>query len=699
MAQSLMVVAPEAGTGKSVVSFGLLDQFERLGVRAIYFRPVGLSESVHPKVNSTLEASIASEEVPHGRQVTAVHCDEVTRAIQERRYDEVIDKILEVHSRLAETVDVIICEGVDSIRAFPTLDSDINLDIARNIDATMLLVTSARGYSIEEIASNITLACDQFQDRGVEIFGVIVNRVKLSEQGEQSDYLRRELQGSPISLFGLLPELPELSCARVCDVIQALDAQILSGGNHCEAPIRTVLVAAMGLENALHYFEAGALIITPGDREEILLAAAASYACRTTPRPSGVVLTGGFAPRRRVMALAKALSKEQLPILRVEPNTYETAISVHEVEPVLEHLHPRTLLAIRSAMEEYIDLGRLLKHRIEATKKVMTPRRFLRRLRRRAREDKKTIVLPEGHVERIIRAAVLIRRQDIASIILLGDPSKIHKVAQGIGVALPEDIEIVNPLDDVHFDEYVETLVELRKHKNMHTQLARDLMHDPTWFGTMMVYKGRADGMVSGATTTTQATLRPALQFIRTREGINTVSSVFLMCLPDRVLVYGDCAVVPKPTVDQLVEIGIASADTASAFGIEPRVAMLSYSTGASGSGEAVEAVREATQRIHERRPDLNVEGPIQYDAAIDPGVAKTKLPTSNVAGRATVFIFPDLNTGNNTYKAVQRSAGAIAVGPILQGLKKPVNDLSRGATVVDIVNTIVVTALQASAK
>ena len=295
-------------------------------------------------------------------------------------------------------------------------------------------------------------------------------------------------------------------------------------------------------------------------------------------------------------------------------------------------------------------------------------------------------MLPESNVDRILKAVRELRRLDLVNVVLLGEEAEVRKSAQQLDVPLDHGVTIVDPRTDSHFDEYVAELVELRKHKGLHEEMARDLIRDRTYFGTMMVYKGRANGMVSGATTTTQATLRPAFEFVRTRPGFKSVSSVFFMCLPDRVLVYGDCAVIPNPTVEQLAEIALASAISA----------MLSYSTGSSGKGADVELVREATKMAKDRNPNLLLEGPIQYDAAVDLQVARTKLPDSKVAGRATVFIFPDLNTGNNTYKAVQRSSGAIAIGPVLQGLRKPVNDLSRGASVNDIVNTVIVTAIQA---
>ncbi len=700
MTQSMMVVATEAGTGKSVVSLGLVDQFQSHGARTAYFKPVGVADGVGGLdtdarfVHQTLRLSGALEHV-----VGATHA-QVTRAIAEGRYDELVDSILEAHARLAREADVVVCEGVDSMSAFPALDSDINIDLAKNLDAPILLVVGGRGLQAEEIVSNIMLARSQLQERGAEVSGVFVNRVDARRQEELADGLRRELRDKGVTLYGVLPELPILSRPRVRDLVRALGARVLQGDAVLDTQVGTVLVAAMGLENALHYFEDGCLVITPGDREEILLAAASSYACNNVARPAGVVLTGGFEPRRKVLQLVQGLSQGRLPILQVGQPTYETAIAVNHIQPELLENQEDKALAIRSAMEEYVDIDKLVGKRLASTRKVTTPRRFLRDLRDRARADKKTIVLPEGNVDRILKAAEELRRQDIVDVILIGDEAEVRKEAAQLGVRFDDHVTIVNPRTDREFDDYVKTLLELRKHKGLPEDMARDLlMTDRNYFGTMMVYKGRADGMVSGSTTTTQATLRPAFEFVRTKPGIESVSSIFFMCLPDRVLVYGDCAVIPNPTVQQLAEIALASAETARAFGIEPRVAMLSYSTGTSGKGEDVDRVREATALVRQRNPKLLVEGPIQYDAAIDPVVARTKLPDSKVAGQATVFIFPDLNTGNNTYKAVQRSANAIAIGPVLQGMRKPVNDLSRGATIIDIVNTVIVTAIQAQAS
>jgi phosphate acetyltransferase len=696
MTQSLMVVATEAGTGKSVVSLGLLDLFERQGVRAGFFKPVGLcngSDGIDPDV-LFIHGALGIPRPP--QESVAATSREVAAAIEAGRYDEMLDRILEAHSQIAREKDVVLCEGVDSMSAFPALDSDINIDIAKNIDAPLLLVTTGHGRSVEDVVSNVTLARGQLEERGARVLGTIVNRVDEKRRDEFTDALRWQLRERNLPLYGVLPMLPVLARPRVRDVVRTLGAKVLAGEANLETQIRNVLVAAMGLNNALHYFEDGSLIIAPGDREEILLAAAAAYASGDIPRPSGIVLSGGFEPRRKVMQLARSLSGGRLPILQASQRTFETAIAINEIKPALTENQEGKVLAIRSAMEEYVEFEQLLEKRVAPERKVLTPKRFLRELRDKARANRRRIVLPESNVDRILRAVRELRRWDAANIVLLGDETEVRQYAQQLDVQLDDGVSIVDPRSDSHFDEYVGTLVELRKHKGVHEEMARDLMRDRTYFGTMMVYQGRAHGMVSGATTTTQATLRPAFEFVRTKPGFKSVSSVFFMCLPDRVLVYGDCAVIPNPTVEQLAEIALASAETAQAFGIEPRVAMLSYSTGESGKGEDVELVREATKLVQERNPQLCVEGPIQYDAAVDPQVARTKLPDSRVAGRATVFIFPDLNTGNNTYKAVQRSSGAIAIGPVLQGLRKPVNDLSRGATVNDIVNTVIVTAIQA---
>jgi phosphate acetyltransferase len=696
MTQSIVVVATEPGAGKSAICLGLLDQFERHGVRAGFFKPVGLTASAH-EVDPDVQLIHASLGISRPlQQATAVDARDVTEGVQSGGYGGVMDRILDAHAHLAQNLDLILCEGVDSMSAFPALESDINVDIARNIDASIVLVTAGEDRCVEQVASNIALARQGLIERGGRVLGTIVNRVNAEDRARFTDTLRWQLKERGITLFGVVPALTALARLRMVDVVTSLQGKVLAGETHLQNEIKGILVAAMSLDNALHYFSDGCLVIAPADREEIVLAAAASHTASDTPRPAGVVLSGHLEPRRRVMQLAHSLSGDKMPIVQVRTPTFETAVDVHHIKPLMTADQDVKMAAIRSAMEEYVDVERLLEERLKPTEKILTPKRFLRELRDKARSSQRTIVLPESDVDRIIKAVGDLRHADAARLILLGDEREVRQRAQTLGVELDAGVVIVDPRTDSQLDDYVQTLLELRKHKGMTEEKARQLMANRTYFGTMMVYKGRAHGMVSGATTTTADTIRPSLEFVKTKPGFSSVSSIFFMCLPDRVLVYGDCAVLPNPTPEQLAEIALASAETARAFGIEPRVAMLSYSTGDSGHGTDVEAVREATRIARERNPQLPVEGPIQYDAAADLEVARTKLPLSPVAGRATVFIFPDLNTGNNTYKAVQRSSGAIAIGPVLQGLNKPVNDLSRGATVVDIVNTVIVTAIQA---
>jgi phosphate acetyltransferase len=439
------------------------------------------------------------------------------------------------------------------------------------------------------------------------------------------------------------------------------------------------------------------LIITPGDRADVILGCLATTFSDSYPTIAGIILTGGLGLAPQIQQLIEGFTRWTVPIFSVEIDTYETAMQVNSVRADITPDNDRKIASALGIFESSVDLARLEQRIAVAKSDRMTPIMFEYDLIERARTSKQHIVLPEGHDERILRASDILLRRGVVDITLLGNEAAIREQIASLGLTL-DGIQIIDPLKSEWRDDYAATYFELRKHKGITADFAHDVMQDASYFGTMMVYKGAADGMVSGALNTTAHTIRPALEFIRTQPGCSIVSSVFLMCLDDRVLVYGDCAVNPNPNPQQLADIAISSAATAEMFGIEPYVAMLSYSTGESGKGADVEKVKEATRLAKEQRPDLKLEGPIQYDAAVDESVAKTKLPDSAVAGHATVFIFPDLNTGNNTYKAVQRSANAVAIGPVLQGLKKPVNDLSRGCTIPDIVNTVAITAIQAQA-
>ncbi len=389
-----------------------------------------------------------------------------------------------------------------------------------------------------------------------------------------------------------------------------------------------------------------------------------------------------------------------MPIISVKTGTFETTARIGAIQSRMTPGNKNKIQLAIDVFEKYVDVKSLDEKMITFKPEGITPHMFQYQLTKWAKSEIKHIVLPEGNEDRILKAATRLIDQKIVELTLLGDPAEIAASVKRLGLTLDlNSIRIIDPVKSEYYEDYVQTFYELRKHKNVELEMARDTMTDVSYFGTMMVYKGHADGMVSGAVHTTQHTIRPALQFVKTKPGISVVSSVFFMCLPDRVCVFGDCAVNPNPTAEQLAEIAISSAESSQRFGIEPKIAMLSYSSGTSGEGEEVEKVRRATEIVKQKRPDLKVEGPIQYDAAVDPVVGSQKLPDSEVAGKATVLIFPDLNTGNNTYKAVQRETGALAIGPMLQGLNKPVNDLSRGCTVDDIFNTVIITAIQSQQK
>jgi phosphate acetyltransferase len=451
-------------------------------------------------------------------------------------------------------------------------------------------------------------------------------------------------------------------------------------------------VAAMSVEHFLGDLSDGTLVVVPGDRPDIVVASLVSTVSAELPAVAGIVLTGGYALDP---TLKRLVDEAPFPVLEAPGETYPVANAIGAVRPLLTADNERRIASALGLFEAHVDAAALERHISIERPRRMTPTMFEYELIERARADRRQIVLPEGDDDRVLRAADILLRRGVVDLTLLGDADEVRRRAAALALDL-DGARIVNPASAPERDEYAAAYHELRKHKGMTEEVAHDTVADVTYFGTLMVQAGAADGMVSGAAHTTGDTIRPAFEIIKAGEGVSVVSSVFLMCLADRVLVYGDCAVNPQPDVEQLADIALSSARTAATFGIEPRVAMLSYSTGESGKGERVETVRAAVELIREREPDAMVEGPIQYDAAVDATVAALKLPESDVAGRATVFVFPDLDTGNIAYKAVQRSAGAVAIGPVLQGLRKPVNDLSRGCTVPDIVNTVAITAIQA---
>ncbi len=557
----------------------------------------------------------------------------------------------------------------------------------------MVLVVHGRDRAPDQVRAAAASAIAELQANHAQTVAVIANRV---EDDAQED-VRRALADLPDVMVAAVPESAILSAPTFRALAEAADARLVLGADAwMDREALEIIVAAMSLPNVLERLRPDVAVIAPSDRTDLLPGLMLAHQSGTFPALAGIILTGGYDIPDTIRRLSEGVDQD-LPIALTDLGTFRTAERLMKVRGPMTKSSTVKLETARRIFAESVDQAALLSAIAVPSSNVRTPLMFEHQLMERARANRKRIVLPESTDDRILEAAAILLRRGVADLILLGDEKRVRARASALGLDL-DAAQIISTNDSELVERFAATYAEARAHKGMTIERAREIIPDVSYFGTMMVHLGLADGMVSGAINTTAHTIRPALEFVKTKPGVSTVSSVFLMCLADRVLVYGDCAVIPEPTTEQLADIAISSAETARQFNIEPRVAMLSYSTGSSGSGADVERVRAATALAAERAPDLLLEGPIQYDAAVDPDVAKTKLPDSQVAGRATVFIFPDLNTGNNTYKAVQRSAHAVAIGPVLQGLRKPVNDLSRGALVEDIVNTVAITAVQAQA-
>ena len=685
----------EPGSGKSIVTLGLMRMLLGKVAKVGYFKPIisdleGKKYDNHINtVRSHFELDLSYEEA------YAFTKSEVLAKKHDGQIDEVLDTIIEKYKALEERYDFILVEGTDFSGEGTATELEINTDIAKNLGIPAIIVESGVGKTMTEFANNLMSAYDLFEENEVRVLSVVANIV----QPKNLEWVKEELyQKLPKNVVvNAIPLIKFLVNPTVKEVVRELDAEILfADGDALNNQIEHFIVGAMQLRNYLPRLQENSLIVMPGDRSDLILGALQANISNNYPVVSGIVLSGGLKPEPAIVKLIEGLTRK-IPILLVKGDTYSAAQMVGDIHAqIYADNREKILLSIRT-FDKYVDDFELSDALITFETKGITPRMFQYNLLKRAQLHKKHIVLPEGTDDRILKAAARLANQSIVDLTLLGNKIKIQKRVDYLGIRFDFDkISIVNPVESPHFEDYVNTLYDLRKHKNMNLAIAEDKMEDVSYFGTMMVYKGHADGMVSGAAHTTQHTILPALQFIKTKPGVSVVSSIFFMCLEDRVSVFGDCAINPNPTSEQLAEIAISSAESTQAFGIEPKVAMLSYSSGTSGFGEDVDRVREATAIVKKLRPDLKVEGPIQYDAAVDPIVGKSKLPESEVAGQASVLIFPDLNTGNNTYKAVQRETGALAIGPMLQGLNKPVNDLSRGCTVDDIFNTVVITAIQA---
>ncbi|ORJ61094.1 phosphate acetyltransferase [Mycobacterium simiae] len=688
-ASAIYIAAPEPETGKSTIALGLLNRLTATVAKVGVFRPItrACDGSGSPQERDYILELLLTRTTA---ELSYEQCVGVTYQEIHADIDTAITSIVDAYHAMAQACDAVVIVGSDYTDVTAPAELSVNARIAVNLGAPVLLAVRAKGRSVEQIATVVEVSLAELAAQRAHTAAVVASRCGPAETGVVAEALGRFDPPSYV-----LPDEPLLSAPTVEELRQAVRGTLVSGDAELGGrEVMGVLVAGMTADHVLERLRDGMAVITPGDRSDVVLAAASAHAAEGFPSLSCIVLNGGFQLHPSIAALVAGL-RLRLPIIGNELGTYDTASAAFLARGRVTANSQRKIDTAVELLERHVDIADLLAQLAIPIPTVTTPQMFTHRLTQQARADRRHIVLPEGDDDRILKAAGRVLKRRIADLTILGDEGRIRLRAGELGVDL-HDATIIDPYDEDLCHQFAGQYAQLRKAKGVTIERALEVMHDVSYFGTMLVYNGMVDGMVSGAAHTTAHTVRPAFEIIRTVPDVSTVSSIFLMCLPDRVLAYGDCAIVPDPTPEQLADIAISSARTAARFGIEPKVAMLSYSTGDSGSGADVDKVRTATELVRARQPQLLVEGPIQYDAAIEPSVAATKLRGSPVAGHATVLIFPDLNTGNNTYKAVQRSAGAIAIGPVLQGLRKPVNDLSRGALVEDIVNTIAITAIQA---
>ncbi|VFQ43119.1 phosphate acetyltransferase [Desulfoluna butyratoxydans] len=697
MSDSLYIAGTEARSGKSAIVLGVMELLHRKIGRVGFFRPIisGLEER---DSNTHLIATHFGLDTPY-EKMYGYSAREATDLATRGKPMEVIEGIIKKYNELKETCDFIVCDGTNYATSTAAFEFDINAEISKNLSCPVLLVANGHGKSTHETVRSMEVALESLQDKKCQTIGAVINRTEPEQTEEIVRRLRSNPQAASLLIYGI-PENPALARPTVSEVARILGAEVLCGEKWLGFHVSSFTIGAMQIQNLLKRVRRGTLVITAGDRTDVIVACLAAGASATRQNIAGMILTGGLTPDETIMDLLTT-SPRSFPVLSVQEDTFPVASRVSRLHTKISPDDDRKITQLLALFEKHVNTAELERELVTTRTAIVTPKMFEYNLIQRAKKKKQHIVLPEGDEERILRAAELLLQREVADITLLGNTERIHEKITQLGLRL-SSATIVDPDTSPLLESYARTYYELRKHKGITEENAWDVVKGRNFFATMMVRQGDADAMVSGAVHSTADTIRPALQIIRTKPGVSLVSSVFLMCLEDRVLVYGDCAVNPDPDAAQLAEIAISSAETARTFHIDPTVALLSYSTGGSGSGADVEKVREATRLARDMAKakglDLKIEGPIQYDAAVDSAVARTKLPDSEVAGKATVFVFPDLNTGNNTYKAVQRSADAVAVGPILQGLRYPVNDLSRGCTVPDIVNTVAITAVQAQA-
>jgi phosphate acetyltransferase len=687
MARSLLVVPAAEDVGLARTCLGLLRALDRDGVHVAYVKPVA-----QPRADGSPDRSVALvSAITTLRPPEPLSAAELERQLGDGGLDVVLEKIVAAWSPIYDRADVVVVEGL-SLGPTKVYETSFNQALARSLDADVLLVGSwpPKPHGVQDLAEQLAIAAGGYNSaENVRVVGCVVHGVPWVGPKPLTG-LWAALNRHGLRLIAGVPYRPELTWPRVADLVRQLNPEILHEGD-LSRRIKDVAVFAEGLPGGLRVLDDGRLIVVPGDRHDVIMAAC--LASMNGTRLAALLLSGGVRPDPQVWALARTAAAD-LPVLLVEPDSYQTAAQVRALDPGLPADDTERLEGMTNTIADALNASWLQSLHSQGRPRRLTPAAFRYQLVERARVAHALIVLPEGAEPRTLRAAVECARRGIARCLLLGDPDEVAAQARRLGLRLPAGVSIGDPRAVA--ERYVAPLAELRRSKGWTEEVAREHLSDPITVGTMMLRQGDVDGLVSGAVHTTAATVRPALQILGTRPGTRLVSSVIFMCLPDEVVIYADCAINPRPDAEDLADIAISSAASARALGIEPRVAMISFSTGTSGAGTDVDKVAEATRIVREREPGLAVDGPLQYDAAATASVGQAKRPGSPVAGRASVFVFPDLNTGNTTYKAVQRSAQVVSVGPMLQGLAKPVNDLSRGALVEDIVYTIALTAIQA---
>ena len=688
---SIYIAAPEPETGKSTIALGILHGLSATVAKIGVFRPITRRSLRRPDQDRDYILELLLQHTTAG--LPYEQCVGVTYQQLHADSDAALAIIVDSYHAMAEACDVVVIVGTDYTDITSPAELSINARIAANLGAPVLLVVNAHGRAAKEVADVVEVCLSELSAQRAHTAAVVANRCEPSELAGVRNVLAALAPPTPPSY--VLPEEPLLSAPTVTELAKAVNGTPISGDAQLrEREVMDILVAGMTAEHVLERLGDGMAVITPGDRSDVVLAVASAHAAEGFPSLSCIIINGGLELHPSIAALVAGL-RLRLPIVATALGTFETGNAAAAARGRVTFTSQRKIDTALELMDRYVDVPDLLAQLAIPIPTVITPQMFTHRVQQQARSDRKHIVLPEGDDDRILKSAGRLLQRRVADLTILGDESQIRSRSSELGVDLDE-AKVIDPRGEQLRHQFAEQYAQVRKAKGISVEQAYEIVCDVSYFGTMLVHNGMVDGMVSGAAHTTAHTVRPAFEIIGTAPGVSTVSSIFLMCLPDRVLAFGDCAIVPNPTSEQLADIAICSASTAVQFGIDPRVAMLSYSTGDSGTGADVDKVRAATELVRSRDPNLLVEGPIQYDAAVEPSVALTKMRGSPVAGRATVLIFPDLNTGNNTYKAVQRSAGAIAIGPVLQGLRKPVNDLSRGALVEDIVNTVAITAIQA---